>query len=74
MECECGCRGIPKGGSWMPGHDSIHKSRLLNRVRYYADWDAADELVHRGWLGPQAAVAEKVEGLARKEELTVPLG
>ena len=71
--CLCGCNRYPKRGVWWPGHDSTHKSRLMNRVRYYADWDAADELVRHGWLDSMAAVAEMVEGLARKAELTAPL-
>lgn len=72
-ECQCGCGGIPKTGLWLAGHNATHRSRLVNRVRYYADWDAADELIRRGWLDHVTTVAEMVEGLARQAELTAPL-
>ena len=63
--CLCGCGHYPKHGIWLPGHDSIHKSRLLKRVRDNDDRDAADELVHRGWLSQADVIQRRIDGLAR---------
>lgn len=48
-ECACGCGGMTSGGTWLPGHDAKHKSKLITRTRQELDESAADEMVERNW-------------------------
>ena len=32
-ECACGCGGMTKGGTWIPGHDAKYASMLLQAIR-----------------------------------------
>lgn len=31
--CACGCKGLTRGGTWLPGHDAKALSRLLAEAR-----------------------------------------
>jgi hypothetical protein len=47
-ECLCGCRGIPKRGRFLQGHDMKLKSALIHRIKH-GDESARDELRQLGW-------------------------
>jgi hypothetical protein len=32
-ECACGCGGMTRGGTWLPGHDAKALSRMLAEIR-----------------------------------------
>ena len=32
-ECQCGCKGITKGGRFLPGHDAKLKSKLVKACK-----------------------------------------
>lgn len=32
-ECACGCKGMTKGGIWLPGHDAKALSAMLAQIR-----------------------------------------
>jgi hypothetical protein len=61
--CLCGCGETTKG-RFFPGHDAVHKARLIATMR--SDDEAAsafatDALVTYGWLPEEADEAEAAE-------------
>ena len=54
--CECQCGQMTDGGTWKPGHDATHKSKLL-RAYDAGNESAGSELVERGWYTSDRLVA-----------------
>jgi hypothetical protein len=69
--CGCGCGGMTKGGAYLPGHDSKHKSRLLQEADGISDEAVAAraKLEKSGW----ATGGKRVMGDAMAEIRTIAL-
>jgi hypothetical protein len=51
--CLCGCGGMTKGGTWLPGHDATLRAEILRDFDFHA-WFAGD-LVYIGRAGQPVA-------------------
>jgi hypothetical protein len=46
MTCRCGCGGIPEVGIYLPGHDAIHRHRLIDEVGGVDNFEALLKLIN----------------------------
>jgi hypothetical protein len=68
-KCICGCGGLTKGGSFLPGHDARYKSHLVKEALAGGNPEAEEILRQRGWtkfLDKAREVAERPKAEPRR--------